>query len=154
MIKIFEHSNVLDTGPGIIVHQANCQCVFGSGIALEIKNRFPAVFEHYKAEHDARGLKLGTIQVIEVGHSKYIVNAMAQNLYGAGQRQTSYDALTECFEQVNEFALALGQINNELPVIRFPLIGAVRGGGKWPIIESIIEASLDSALEKELHLFP
>jgi O-acetyl-ADP-ribose deacetylase (regulator of RNase III) len=155
-MKLFEHSNVLDTGEGFIVHQCNAQGEMGSGIAREIRERFPKVYQEYRNQFENGGLKLGTIQVVEIAENKFIVNAIAQEFYGrdSSNRFTSYDALATCFSQVNELVLGYGAVIERILPVRFPAIGAGLGGGKWPIIAAIIENELSPNIPQELHLFP
>ncbi len=148
------YGNVLDLETGIIVHGCNCQGVMGSGIALEVKNRFPLVFHEYERIHRTQGLKLGTISYVEVAPNKFIVNAQTQNLYGTEQRPMSYDAMVDCFEEVLKFARAIKTHRNVKLDINFPLIGAVRGGGRWDIIEKIIDVIIpDDEFKKVLYRF-
>ena len=46
MIKNIE-GNLFDTNADMICHQANCQGRMGSGVALEVKQRYPEVFGSY-----------------------------------------------------------------------------------------------------------
>ncbi len=46
MIKIID-GNLFDTKAKIIAHQVNCRGVMGSGVALQIKERYPYVYEMY-----------------------------------------------------------------------------------------------------------
>ena len=159
-----KHGNVLDVPRGIIVHGCNAQGVMGSGIALEVKNRFPEVYNLYRSHHiDKRGLVLGDIHYVEVSDDKFIVNAITQNLFwrpGSGDRFISYDAIVECFEKVRDLAVHLSTHrateSEPYPVeVLFPLIGAVRGGGNWQIIEKIIDETIPDKLgiKKTLYLF-
>jgi O-acetyl-ADP-ribose deacetylase (regulator of RNase III) len=50
MIEIVEHSNLLEVKSGIICHQVNCIGAMGTGIALQIRNKWPVVFNDYKIQ--------------------------------------------------------------------------------------------------------
>lgn len=41
----------------LIIHQVNCKGVMGGGIALEIRKRFPQVYNRYKEECNKYGNK-------------------------------------------------------------------------------------------------
>ena len=45
---IKQQENSLDLDVNIICHQVNCLGIMGGGITLQIKNRWPLVFEQYK----------------------------------------------------------------------------------------------------------
>ena len=47
MIKIVE-GNIFDSKANFIVHQTNCQSVMGSGVALQVAERFPHVEVEYR----------------------------------------------------------------------------------------------------------
>ena len=50
MIEIVEHSNLLEVKSGIICHQVNCIGAMGAGLALNIRNKWPIVFNQYKED--------------------------------------------------------------------------------------------------------
>jgi O-acetyl-ADP-ribose deacetylase (regulator of RNase III) len=154
-VKIFEHSNVLDTGAGFIVQSCNCKGQMGSGIAKEIRSRFPHVYDVYRARYEERGWNLGQIQTVKVDEDKFIINLMGQEFYGGPSiRWTSYDALAIGFSKVNQEVLEYNEVNGKILTVRFPLIGAGLGGGKWEIVEAIIKTELHPSIPTELHLYP
>lgn len=59
----FVSGNVLDADADIICHQVNCMGKMGSGIALQVRNRFGYVYEEYKAlcERCEPGEMIGTV---------------------------------------------------------------------------------------------
>ena len=129
----------------VILHVANCQRIMGSGIALQIKNMFPEVFDVYvNCQPDKNQLELGTISYI---HNEvtggYIFNLHAQHLYGSGTRFLNYEALYNALEQVrdvlisNDFRGNIGVPKN---------MGAFRAGGDWRIIEKMLECVFEDAL--------
>lgn len=139
--------NVLDIPNGIIVHGCNCQGVMGSGIAREIKERFPKVFDVY---HKGP-LRMGEIIPVMVTEKKWIVNAMTQFGFGHGKRQVDYDAVANAFERTVEFAESLRLTGNDLPIL-FPKIGAGLGGGDWEIIAKIIDQTVPDSFDKVLYV--
>lgn len=153
------YGNVLDVSKGIIVHGCNCQGVMGSGIALEVKNRFPEAFKVYRQQYEAGDAELGTVTFVEVSDDKFIVNALTQNLYGvdnanfADGRLTSYDAVSECFVKVAKLANHLNthRADNGPFHVYFPKIGAVRGGGNWEIIKSIIDEMVPDSIAQKVY---
>ena len=147
------YGNVLDVERGIIVHCCNCQGVMGSGIALEVKNRFPEAYKAYKDQELAGEMKLGNCTFVEVADDKFIVNALGQHLYGSSGRFVSYDALTTCFEKVRELARHLNthRPDNGPFEILFPKIGAVRAGGNWEIIKVIIDETIPDSIPKKIY---
>jgi hypothetical protein len=41
--------DIFESGADVICHQVNCQGVMGSGIAKQIRERYPSVYEDYRA---------------------------------------------------------------------------------------------------------
>lgn len=147
--------DLLESGVDYICHQVNCQGRMGSGIAKQIKERWPIVYEEYMAEFQKREKEiaemcggfeyqldvgetlLGHIQVIPVNHKQNVINLFAQQYYGYdGKRYTSYDAFYNCLER-------MARIIPKNATIAFPYkIGCDRGGADWDIISKMIERVL------------
>jgi O-acetyl-ADP-ribose deacetylase (regulator of RNase III) len=134
----------------ILVHGCNCQGRMGSGIALEIKNRFPQVYAEYVKQFAESGLNLGEIIPVKVNDTVTIINAMTQQFYGSDKsvRYVSYDAIDVCFSKINTYA----KMNNIVTLV-FPLIGAGLANGDWRVISEIIESRIDSIIAKNLIIF-
>ena len=151
----YKTGNLLDAPVEYICHQVNCQGRMGSGIAKQIRERWPIVYQEYQAKFDeieeeiiklcgswesqmdVSEVLLGDVQFITVGENKTVVNMFAQQYYGYdGERYTSYDAFWAC----------LGGIKDSVPKgskIGFPYrIGCGLGGANWQVIETMIYAVL------------
>ena len=152
----FRNGNLLDADVEYICHQVNCQGRMGSGIAKSIRERWPVVYDEYRAKFDEMEEKLievcgswesqvdvsdvllGDVQLVRVGDNKTVVNLFAQQYYGYdGKRYTSYDAFWTC----------LGKMRETVPVgakIGFPdHIGCGLGGANWEVILTMIEEALN-----------
>lgn len=129
---------VTEVTSGIIVQSCNTQGVMNSGIAKEIRNKYPKVFEEYKsALKTIKENKLGLMIPIQISKDFYICNIIGQEFYGKDKRKyVSYDAIEEGFECIKSFA-----IQKKLDV-NYPLIGSGLGGGNWNIISVIINETL------------
>lgn len=133
-----------------MVHGCNNQGVMGSGIALEVKERFPGAYSTYRNKYDLHGLELGEIIPYFDRSGKIIINAVTQNFYGKdGKRYVKYDAVADCCYHIREgFKVML-----EPPkTLYFPLIGAGLGGGNWNVISEIIKSEFDGMTGTELVL--
>lgn len=152
----FRNGNLLDADVEYICHQVNCQGRMGSGIAKSIRERWPVVYDEYRAKFDEMEEKLigvcgswesqvdvsdvllGDVQLVRVGDNKTVVNLFAQQYYGYdGKRYTSYDGFWTC----------LGKIRETVPIgakIGFPdHIGCGLGGANWEVILTMIEEALN-----------
>ena len=71
-----------------------------------------------------------------------LVNGITQEYYGYDSRQyVSYEAVADVMEAINTAVASMGP---EPVEVSMPLIGAKRGGGRWPTIAEIIEAKSTS----------
>lgn len=126
----------------VIVHGSNCFHTMGGGIALQIKNHFPAAYQIDCNTKKGDIEKLGTYSkaIITIDDRKLtIVNAYTQFGYGGNLRQVNYEAVAQLFNKIkNDF---IGK------KIGYPMIGAGLAGGDWKVISAII----DSELQNEDH---
>lgn len=136
MIRIIE-GNLFDTKAEIICHQCNCQGVMGSGVAAEVKKRYPEVFQAYHKDYEEGKLVLGYVNFAPAKTGQILANLCGQEKYGYdGKQYTHYDKLQECFDRVAAYAKAL----EKRPVIAFPyLMSCHRGGGDWNVVYKMIE---------------
>lgn len=141
MIKIqTKVGNLMHVTTGHIVHGCNAQGVMGSGVALAVKRKFPKAYEDYIRIHHDHGLKLGVAYPYAIYSDLVVWNAITQDGFGSLTRNTSYDAIQTCFEQINK---TLSQAPSSYCEFHIPKIGAARGGGNWEIIREIIEQTMD-----------
>lgn len=138
--------DIFESGADAICHQVNCQGVMGSGIAKQVKDKYPLVFDLYKNKcklHSAEEL-LGQSQFVEtIMHYDTpfygIFNLFAQDKFGYdGKCYTDYEALRKSLEDVNNhFRKGKGA------VVAIPyLMSCHRGGGNWDVVYKIIEETL------------
>lgn len=125
----------------IICHQVNCQGAMNSGVAKVIREKWPIVYTSYITKckrADGSAWLLGSIQPVDIGDHRYVVNMFTQENYGYdGERYTDYEAFASALDQIYDSTAAAG---GEDKSIAFPYkIGCVRGGANWKIIRTMIE---------------
>jgi O-acetyl-ADP-ribose deacetylase (regulator of RNase III) len=137
MIKIID-GNLFDSNANIICHQCNCQGVMGSGVAAEVKRRYPHVFQAYRKDYLDGKLKLGYVCFATAKPDQVIANMCGQNVFGYdGNRYTDYDGLKKCLDEVYEYASFSYDVK---PTIAFPWnMACCRGGGDWNVVRRMIE---------------
>jgi len=96
MIKII-NGNILNATEDIICHQVNCKKVMGAGLAKQIRNKYPEVFEEYKWLLDGFGNQLGHCQLVLCHDGKTVANLFGQDGYGRNKQYTNYHYLTQSF---------------------------------------------------------
>ena len=138
--------NLLDSNCDYICHQVNCQGVMGSGIAKQIRERWPKVYEsyvHFVDHHNKQGDGLlGKILISNISGRPKVINMFSQDTYGYdGMRYTSYDAFAQCLTTIADHV-------PEHRFIGFPKnIGCGLGGGNWKVISALIEEILGKDYE-------
>lgn len=128
--------DLLDATEDIIVHQVNCQGKMGSGIAKQIREKYPQAYKDYMNIKD-KHLQLGETWVTHIKEeNKYIAHLFGQLNYGYdGKRYTNYEA----------FYSGLEYIKNQAKKFKYSVaipykIGSDRGGADWNIIYAIIDS--------------
>jgi O-acetyl-ADP-ribose deacetylase (regulator of RNase III) len=161
MSVYYINGDLLKSRHRYICHQVNCQGRMGSGIAKQIRERWPIVYEQYIAgfkaieeesinwedQLDVSEVLLGRLQQIKVNDTQTVINMFAQQYYGYdGKRYTSYDAFWAC----------LGGIKDSVPKgskIGFPYrIGCGLGGANWQVIETMIYAVLGNDFDVYIYI--
>jgi len=129
--------DLLTVKKGYICHQVNVEGVMGAGIALQIKRKWPEVYEQYKSLCGVDHNLLGNAQIISVvgNCTLNVINLFGQRLNTGYERPTRYDAVADAFKWLYEFALPSNG-GSSLYIPR--LMGCDRGGGEWPIYLSIV----------------
>lgn len=134
------NGNLLDAKENIIMHQVNCQGVMGSGVAKQIKEKYPSVYAAYSSwckEHNNNPhFLLGSMLPVATGEDgKIVLNLFAQEKYGRDKCYTDYGALRRCLQRVN---FAYHGCSLALPYG----MSCGLGGGDWRIVAKIIEEEL------------
>lgn len=130
--------DIFKSGADVILHQVNCQGVMNSGVAKQVREKYPWVYGTYKRLCDkckSTGQRmLGRCQAVFIDENKVIVNVFAQDNYGYdGKCYTDYTALKTCLNIVKD--VYKGKI------IAIPyLMACHRGGGDWSVVIKLIES--------------
>ena len=125
--------DIFESGADIICHQVNCQGVMGSGIAKQVREKFPWVYATYKETCNSAKTLMGLAQGVYINETQKIINVFGQKNYGYdGKCYTDYNALRYAFENINRWYKG--------KTIAIPyLMGCHRGGGDWNIVYKMIE---------------
>lgn len=133
-----------------VIHGCNDQGVMGSGLALQIKNKFPEAFDIYKAQHNREeGNTIGLwsmtqplfvhAPLVKLKAPKLkIVNAVTQVSFGNNKRvrYTKYDAVAQIFDSLKN------QFRENNVVVAIPkLFASDRGNACWKVVFNIIKDS-------------
>lgn len=124
--------------PTYIVHVVNNIGVWGAGFTASLDALYPEVGKEYRSRISK--WQLGNTIWIDPDSNQdlWIINLVAQNGVGTDSRKLNYAALGSCL-----WRLAVSLSHNELtPILQMPKIGTGLAGGKWEIIEPIIQDAI------------
>lgn len=120
-----------------LLHCCNSLGKMGKGVALAIKEAYPAAYQGYMRAFENEGLSLGTTIWIDCGRH-VVVHLIGQSEIrrpGMPPRVfVDYEALRSGVREVDDTASAVG-----IEAVAMPLIGAGLAGGSWQRIASILE---------------
>jgi O-acetyl-ADP-ribose deacetylase (regulator of RNase III) len=140
-IDLFEYVDQLGNKPKIIIHVCNDQGAWGAGFVVPLGEKFPMAESSYRSlANYADGLQLGETDLVCVDpeNNTYVGNMVAQTLgWEKGRPPIRYESLLLCLKEVAEFLSESEGIE-----IVAPRFGAGLAGGKWEVIEELIEQSL------------
>jgi O-acetyl-ADP-ribose deacetylase (regulator of RNase III) len=128
---IYKTGNLLDAPEKIILHGVNASGVFRSGVAKQIREKWPWAYEEYMKAYKEGRLRLGNVILCGDG-AKVIGHAVTQEEYGYdGKQYVDYEAIKR--------AVAIIRISLTTLDVAMPKIGAGLGGGDWNTISDIVE---------------
>lgn len=132
------NKDILLASEDIICHQVNELSVMGAGLALQIKNKYPRVFEAYIKHCNEQCL--GKIQLVGINPEQAICNMFSQRGISRSCRTTDYDLFEQCISKLAKYA----KENNKTVAIPYG-IGCGLAGGDWKVVSKLIEKHLPNA---------
>ena len=133
---VYKRGDIFNGDEPILIHGCNNRGVMGSGIAKQIRDKYPKAYTEYKDYSNKFKLELGLVLPVFCTN-RIIINCITQDGYGKdGKRYVDYGAVETCIKEVSTIAE-----NYRLKHVAMPKIGAGLGGGRWETIAEIIEAN-------------
>jgi O-acetyl-ADP-ribose deacetylase (regulator of RNase III) len=142
--------DILTATTGYILHGCNAQGKMGIGLALQIREKYPQVYEDYLRAFHRDQLKLGNVIYTTVSKEDeptlIVASCITQEYYGYSTtiQYVDTDAIIDCFKTVMTEAIL-----NNLP-IHFPKIGAGYGNSRWNRIYPRIQDAVPYMVEATL----
>ena len=120
MVKVEKGKTIFDSNAQTLVNTINCVGIMGKGLALEFKNRYPAMFDKYKSFCDKGVFKPGVLWIYKADDGKWILN-FPTKVDWRNPSEMSY--LEEGLKKFVEIWKDKG-----ITSIAFPLLGCTNGG--------------------------
>jgi O-acetyl-ADP-ribose deacetylase (regulator of RNase III) len=132
--------SIFEAPTNVIIHQANCFHTMGTGIAKQIKDRYPEAYQADLKTDFADRSKLGTFSLAKVKdpknrHLRSICNLYGQYHYGSDKCYTNYEALLKGFYSIQK------QMHSPLVEVTVAVpykIGCRNAGGDWNKVYDIL----------------
>lgn len=115
-------------------HGCNCQGSMGAGIAIGFRERYPAMFEEYRAKCKAepRQFNLGDAWLWKDADNPWVFNLATQEK--TWRARASYEAIEQALTRMRQLA-----DENNISSIAIPRIGVGYGGLSWKKVKAIVE---------------
>lgn len=119
---------------GAIAHGCNCQGSMGAGVAVGVRERYPALFERYREMCKAkpRQFNPGDCWLWREPGKPPVFNLATQEKYWRGR--ATYEAVEASLAAMRAQADAA-----EIVRIAMPRIGAGLGGLSWKKVKAVVE---------------
>lgn len=146
MIRVMT-GDILEAKLEALVNPCNCVGIMGKGLALQVKNRYPRMFQAYKKACDSWSMNIGQMNVFdyEWGTPRYIINFPTKFDWRDVSRyeyiNRGLDALIHEIRRLRIESLAL------------PAVGCGLGGLRWPCVYSLIELALAPLPSLVVHVY-
>jgi O-acetyl-ADP-ribose deacetylase (regulator of RNase III) len=136
--KVGDATQPSGDGKKMIVHCCNDVGAWGAGFVLALSARWPVVEAEYRRKGKWQRWSLGEVQTVSVEDDITVANLIGQHdvRHLFGRSPVRYDAIYDGLVFLSSYAGLDGHS------IHMPRMGAGLAGGKWSIIEAIINETL------------
>jgi len=135
MVKIERGKTIFESTAQTLVNTINCVGVMGKGLALEFKNRYPAMFDKYKSFCDKGVFKPGVLWIYKADDGKWVLNFPTKIDW---RNPSKIEYLEEGLKKFVEIWKEKG-----ITSIAFPLLGCTNGGLDPDVVIPLMEKYLN-----------
>jgi O-acetyl-ADP-ribose deacetylase (regulator of RNase III) len=131
----FVTGNLFDSKAQTLVNTVNCVGVMGKGVALAFKERFPAMFEHYRALCERGEIQPGVL-TLYTDTVPWVINFPTKRHWRGRSRLDDIEAgLITLARRYKEWGVES---------VAMPALGCGHGGLNWSEVRPLIERHLGS----------
>lgn len=142
----FRRGDLFASGAAALVNSVNCMGVFGAGLALEFRRRFPEYQRFYEGACETGLLIPGTVQRCDHSH---LTPGMPAVIYFPTKRDwRSHSRLADIHDGLIALRQELLYYGN-YPSIALPALGCGRGGLRWDMVKYEI-ATVLAPLDRQM----
>ena len=143
---LFLNMSILDVEEGIVCHQVNCQGVMGAGLALQIRKKWPIVYDRYRKYVAFHTHLLGKLQLVTINNDLIVANIFGQDRYGRIKRYTDYNALRSALNTLAKWLDTHLNLTGQKMPVYFPVgMSCKLAGGDWYLVKSMIKNIIPDA---------
>ena len=141
--------NLLEASAEALVNTVNTAGIMGKGIALQFKQAYPQMFRAYERGCQAGDVKLGTVQVFDlgglVGGPRWIINFPTKGHWRAGSRMADIET------GLQDLVATIKRLH--IRSIAVPPLGCGNGGLDWNEVRPRIESAFVELPEVRVLVF-
>lgn len=130
--------NLFDADTEVLTNTVNCVGVMGKGIALEFKNRYPAMFELYRSACRKGGVQTGAMWIWNtstVTNPRYIFNFPTKEHW---RNPSKLEWISAGLDDLKIRVIMLG-----VKSIALPALGCANGGLRFEDVRELIFEKLN-----------
>ena len=129
-LTIIKNRNIFDSQCQTIVNTVNCVGVMGKGLALEMKKRYPNMFDKYKDYCNKGLIDIGKLWLYKHSDDKWILNFPTKKHW---KNNSEYEYIEEGMKKFVETYQEKG-----ITTIAFPMLGCNNGGLEKDVVIQIM----------------
>lgn len=139
----FITGDLLEGDWDVACHVANSHCVMGSGIAYFLRKKWPEVYEADLAYDGSDIDKNGNFSTALLEDGRKVFNLYAMDGIGSSgnpmDRNLRYDEFYDALYKMCYTLFYYDSVDTDIKIALPYLIGCVRAGGSWTIVEAILK---------------
>lgn len=143
MIHYLEQQNIFNLDVQCLVNPVNCVGVMGAGLALQFKQKYPDMYDHYKETCDAGRLEIGLLHIYFSGDT-IIINFPTKHHWKEKSKIESIDNGMKCLFEVIKIY--------NITSIAIPKLGCGLGGLTWYNVKAVILKHL-TPIEQDVEIY-